>query len=168
MSYGNALGKLEWFNYWLSRFFNWTAICGIILIMFISFIDVVGAKAFGRPLLGAMEITEVTQLVVLAGALAYTQIFGMHVRVQFVSERLPTKIRASLKAFTSLLGFGLFSLIVWRSFEFAQMIKSSGEVSGTILIPFYPFAFWLALSCIPLCLVLLVEFIKSILEAFSK
>lgn len=168
MNRSNALGKLEWFSSSLSRWFNWVATCGILVMMIVTLVDVVGAKLFRQPLLGAMEIIQITQLVVLAGALAFTQILGKHVRVELITLKLPRRIGASIKGFTSLLGLGLFMLVVWGSFRFTQMLKSTGEVSGTISIPFYPFAFWFALSSILLCLVLLVEFISSIVEVLKR
>jgi TRAP-type C4-dicarboxylate transport system permease small subunit len=168
MNNRDRLGKFEWFTSLLSSWFNWLATCGILVMMFVTLVDVVGAKLLGLPFPGAMEITQVTQVVVLAGALAFTQISSRHVRVELVTMRLPKRIRASINGFTSLVGLGLFILVAWGGFKLTQMFMTKGEVSGTILIPFYPFSFWLGLSSLLLCLVLLLEFICSVAEVFRR
>ena len=67
--------------------------------------------------------------------------------------------------FVSLLGLALFILLAWRSYDFGRVLQLSGEVSMTQRIPFYPFVYAMALSCVFISLVLVVEFLKSLMKA---
>jgi len=82
--------------------------------------------------------------------------------------RLPTRVRAYVDSFVHLLGIVLFALLAWRSYEYGRVLQDTGEVSMTQGIPFYPFVYAIALCCIPVCLVLLVELLKSVLKAVKK
>jgi TRAP-type C4-dicarboxylate transport system permease small subunit len=164
----NGLGKFARITDLLSSQFNWLATLGILVMMFVNLVDVIGAKLLGLPLPGAMEVTQVTQVVVLAGALAFTQISGRHVRVELITMRLPKRLGATVKCFISLVGLGLFILIALAGFKLTQTFMAKGEVTGTVLIPFYPFSFWLGLSCLLLCLVFLLELMRAMMEVFKR
>ncbi len=46
---------------------------GMIISMFLGFADVVGTKFFNWPVPGTLEITESTMVLIVFGALAFTQ-----------------------------------------------------------------------------------------------
>ena len=100
--------------------------------------------------------------------MAFSQIDGRHIRVEFLVDKLPPRVGAVLKALAALLGLALFIILTWRSYTHAQTLLRAGEVTSTSKIPVYPFAFWLMLSCIPLCLVLLGEMLRALIEVFRR
>jgi hypothetical protein len=51
---------------------------------------------------------------------------------------------------------------VWRLTALGYLLQTSGDYSATIHIPYYPFAYGIALACIPVCVVFLLEFLKSL------
>lgn len=130
--------------------------------------DAVGVKLLKSPIPGGIEMVGFLGVVVAAFAIGYTKIMGGHIQVEFFIMRLPRRAQAIVTAFVSFLGLVLFALLVWQSFEYGRVLQMSGEVSMTQKIPFYPFVYAIALASIPVCLALLVEFMKSLLKAVGK
>jgi len=157
-----VLDKFERFNRRLSDWFEWVAFAGMLLVMSITCIDVVGAKVFRWPLLGALDMVMLAQIVAIAFAASMALIMGRHIQVEFFVKLLPRQARAVIDAFVLLLGLGLFIVIMWRLAVLGHLFQTAGEYSATIHIPYYPFAYGIAFASIPICLVLLREFLISI------
>jgi drug/metabolite transporter (DMT)-like permease len=68
----------------------------------------------------------------------------------------------------ALLGFVLFAVLMWKSYEYGQTLRITHEVTSASRIPIFPFVFWLGLCCLPLCLVLLKEMVDSVIEVTKK
>lgn len=151
-----------------SRWVSWIAGLGVVSMLALTVADIIGIKIFKAPVPGAIEIVAFLGIVITAFSLAYTQSQKAHIQVEFFVMRLPDRIRAGVAAFTSLLGIALFALLCWQSVEYGLSLQASGEVSMTSRIPFYPFVYAIAFCCIPTCLVLLVEFLKSIMRVAAK
>ena len=156
------LGKFEKFNRLLSGWCEWLGLAGMLLMMVITCIDVVGAKVFQWRLLGAIDIVMLSQIVAIAFAASMALILGRHIRVEFLFNLLPRRAQAVINSIVLLLGLGLFSVIIWRLCVFGHSFQTSGEYSATAYIPLYPFAYAIALASIPVCLVFLLEFLKSL------
>ena len=162
------LGKFEKSNRRLSGWFEWIGVAGLLLVMLITNIDVIGAKLFLSPLRGTIDMVMLFQLVAIAFAGASTLIIGRHVRVEFFVTRLPRRAQAIINSIVSLIGLGLFILIIWRLCVLGYSFQSGGETTATAHIPLYPFAYLAALASIPLCLVLLHEFLSSLARVVKR
>jgi len=162
------IDRLEKFASSVSNWLNWVAGAGLVAMISLIVADIIGIKFFNWPVPGAIEMVGFLGVVVTAFAIAYTQVLRGHIQVEFFVMRLPRRAQASVTAFVSLLGVTLFALLAWRSYDFALVLQNTGEVSMTQRIPFYPFVHAIAFCCIPVCLVLLVEFLKSVTKAAKK
>jgi TRAP-type C4-dicarboxylate transport system permease small subunit len=160
----NALNKS---SYWSSVWFERIAMVAIVAIIAATVIDVLGAKLFHRPMAGATEVVYFLQIIAIAGGLAFAQIDNRHVRLEFV-DSFPKIIRAVFKFLSATAGLGLFVILSWKSYQYALALKSANEVTAASRIPLYPFAFWIALCCVPMCLVLLKNMVDSVAEAVKK
>ena len=162
------IDRLERFTKSLSNWFSWVAGAGLVAMISLIVADIIGIKFFNWPIPGAIEMVGFLGVVVTAFAIAYTQVLRGHIQVEFFVMRLPKRLQASIIALVSLLGVALFALLAWRSYDFARVLQSTGEVSMTQRIPFYPFVDAIAFCCLPVCLVLLAEFLKSVTKAVQK
>ena len=151
-----------------SRWVSWVAGLGVVAMLVLTMADVVGIKLLKSPIPGAIEIVAFLGVVITAFSIAYTQVQRGHIQVEFFVMRLPTRLRAGVDALVSAMGIALFALLGWQSIEYGVSLINSGEVSMTSRIPFYPFVFAIAFCCIPVCLVLLVELLKSIMRVMQK
>ncbi len=164
----DVIERLEVFTNAFSKWMNWIAGAGLVAMLGLVIADVIGIKVFSNPIPGAIELVAFLGVVVTAFAIAYTYILRGHIKVEFLVMRFPARAQAIIAAFVLLLGLLLFAMLAWRSFEFGRVLQVTGEVSMTQGIPFYPFVHAIAFCCIPVCLVLLVEMIKSVLKAVKN
>ena len=161
------LNPLDKFTSSFSRSLEWAGVIGILLMFLANFIDVVGAKLFMWPLPGVTEVISFSQIVAIAPAIAFTLLLGRHIRVEFIIDRFPRRIRAAISSISSFLSLIIFVLILWQSYLYGVSLQKAGEMGSTSYLPFYPFAYVIALCCIPVCLIFLVEVLKSLVEAFN-
>jgi TRAP-type C4-dicarboxylate transport system permease small subunit len=146
----------------LSSWFERVGLVAMAAMGLATLVDVIGSKGFMRPLPGSTEMTGVLQIVAIAGGLAFSKIDGRHIRVDFLIAWLPKRWQAALDVFSSILGLGFFVIAGWMTYKFGLSLLSSGTETLLIRIPLYPFAFWIALSCIPMCFVIIMELFSSI------
>jgi len=162
------IDSLEKFACSCSNWFNWVAGIGLVGMLGLATADIIGIKIFKHPIPGGIEVVAFLGVIVTAFAVAYTQVVHGHIRVEFLVMRLPKRAQGIITAIVSLFGLALFALLAWRSYDFGRVLQVTGEVSMTQGISFYPFVYSIALCCIPVCLVLLVEFLKSVMKAVNK
>jgi TRAP-type C4-dicarboxylate transport system permease small subunit len=157
-----VLDTIERYNRRLSEWFERLAFLALLVMMVITCVDVVGAKAFRWRVLGALDTVMLTQTVAIAFGASMALILGRHIKVEFFVRLLPQRLGAVINSVILLLGLGLFIVIVWRLTALGYLLQTSGDYSATIHIPYYPFAYGIALACIPVCVVFLLEFLKSL------
>lgn len=156
------LDSFERFNSRLTALLEWVGLLAIFFMILVTCVDVIGAKVFLRPVFGAIDIVMLCQLIAISFAAGATLLTGKHVQVDFFVIILPRRVQAAVDSFIHLLGFALFVSIVWRLILYAYSLQIRGEVSSTARIPLYYFAYGVALACIPVCLILLHDFLKSL------
>ena len=152
----------------MSRWCEWLSIAALLLMMSITCIDVVGAKVFNWRLPGAIDIVMLAQLVTIAFAAAVTLIKGRHISVEFFIKLLPQRVLNVIDSIVLFLLLGFLSIIIWQLIVLGYSFQTSGEYSATIYIPYYPFAYGIAIACVPVWLVILVQFIKSLSTSVQK
>jgi TRAP-type C4-dicarboxylate transport system permease small subunit len=146
----------------VSSWFERVGLGAMAAIALATLIDVVGSKFFKWPLPGSTEMIAVIQVIAIAGGLAFSKIDGRHIRVDIFIGYLPKRGKAALDVFSSILGLGLFAIAGWMTYEHGLSLFNSGTKTFLLGIPLYPFAFWIALGCIPMCCVIIVELLSSI------
>lgn len=156
------MGKFEKVVSALSKWLNWAAGVALVAMLVLVVVDVVGAKVFRSPISGGIELVVFLNVVVIGFAIAQTQIVRGHIEVEFLLSRLPKLAQMAIASIIYPLAVLLFALIAWKSVEFGYSLQSSGEVSMTQRLPFYPLLYGVALSAIVVCLVLVVQYINTL------
>jgi len=144
----------------VSRGFNVLAGTAVVAMMLLTCADVI-LRLFRHPVPGTYEIVGFLGTVVISFSLAYTSLEKGHIAVELLIEKLPRRIQTGVESVTSFIGGALFALIAWQSIAYAADLKHSGEVSVTLTMPIYPFIYGIAIGSGLLCLVLLVECLRS-------
>jgi TRAP-type C4-dicarboxylate transport system permease small subunit len=168
MQFMTILDKFEKFNRLVSSWFEWVGLTGLLIMMLITCIDVIGAKIFLLPVLGAIDIAMLSQVVAISFACAMALILGRHVQVEFIVTRLPRRVQAVTDSIVFFLGLFFFVLVVWRLCVHGYHFQTGGELSATARIPLYLFAYGIALASIPVCLVCLQKFLKSLMKVEQR
>lgn len=159
--------RIERITYLLTDRFNWVAAGAVVAMMCLTCADVI-LRIFRHPIPGTYEIVGLLGSVVIAFSIGYTSVEKGHIAVEFLVQKLPSRFQIYIDAFNDLFSTCLFGLITWQSIAYASDLKQSGEVSLTIQMPIYPFVYGIALGCGLLCLVLLLDFVKSLKRIGEK
>ncbi|BBO83854.1 TRAP transporter small permease [Desulfosarcina ovata] len=156
----------EWANR-LSTWGEWVGVVGIIVMVAVTCTDVIGAKLFLMPVPGYIEVVSLVQVATIVFAIAATQRHGGHISVEMFVDILPRRMRSIVKALTSLLCLVLFVLLIYEGIGLGNEYLEAGEVTATVQLPFYPFAYAFSVALIPVALMVLVDFCVAIKEALS-
>ena len=112
---------------------------GMMVSMFICVADVTGTNFFGWPVDGTLEITESTMVLIVFGALAYTQEQRGHIRVELLHGYMSPRVKSFMDVVTHLLAFVFFALLGWNSInELIYSWELREATMGTIRFPLYP------------------------------
>lgn len=138
---------------------------GMIISMLLGFADVVGTKFFGWPVPGTLEITESTMVLIVFGALAFTQTQRGHIRVEiFYTNRSP-RVKAFMDAVTHFVAIVFFALLVWQGFDEAVYSFEINEATfGAIRFPLFPARLLLVIGCALLLVQLSLDLIDDLLH----
>lgn len=136
---------------------------GLIISTFLGTADVVGTQMFGVPVPGATEITESTMVLIVFGALTYTQIRRSHIRVELLYMRAGARGQAAMDVFASLMALLFFSLLLWQATNEALFsIKIDEATFGLVRMPLWPARIVLAAGTALLILQLLLDLVVDL------
>ena len=142
--------------------FNWVALISLLIMLSVITIDILSSKLLNRPLTATVDIASLLATVVAAFAVSQTILAGRHIEVEFIVLRLPQRIRRGFNVFASFLSFLFFLLLVWRCLVYAYDLQVLGEASLTQHIPIAPFAYGIAVACIPAVIIYAVQLCRDI------
>ena len=148
---------------WVPRVF--VAIMALLLTT-----DVCLRALFDMPIMGTVELVELSLVIVVSFSLAYTASEKGHVCISIVFSRLPARSQAVVSSFTYFLGAGIYGLIAWRLsvYALADITRLGGQISTFFGIPYPPFMFVASLGALLLCLEFLMVFLDSLVQAIRK
>ena len=141
----------------LSSFLNMIASAALVLMMVLSCADIFMRYLFSRPITGTYDIVGLSGAVLASFALPYTMLKKGHVAVELLVQSLSRGKRLVIETFSHLLGTSLFLVLVWQAIILSRDMKAAGEVTPTLLLPFYPIVYCMALCFFGLSLAILVN-----------
>ena len=146
---------VRWFVY-LSA-----ASAGVMMLLAVS--DVIGAKFFHHAILGAGELIEELNIVLVFMAIAYVQVDQGHIRITFLEKYMPSWLNFSLKLLGYFLGVVVFGFLSWRALALLKKyIAVMAVKEGAADFILWPFASALLLGLILLTIVFAKFFISEI------
>jgi len=155
---------LEKFAYTFSNWLNRVAGVGMVAMLVLIVADIIAAKAFKWPIPGGIEMVGFLGAIVIAFSIAQTQVLRGHIEVELLVTRLPKPAQKVIASIVYSFGMALFAVLAWKSYDFGHILQTSGEVSMTQGIPFYPFVYGIAFCCISVFLVLLVQLLRAAIK----
>jgi TRAP-type C4-dicarboxylate transport system permease small subunit len=151
----------------MTQKFNWVAAAALVIMMVLTCADVI-LRFFRHPIPGTYEMVGLLGAIVVSFSLAHTSVLRGHISVELIVQKLPKTAQIVIDGINSLLGTALFGLITWQSMLYASNLMHTGEVSLTLQMPIYPFVYGIAVGSGMLCLVLLIDFFKSLIRTILK
>ena len=141
----------------LSMFLNLFASVSLTAIILLTCLDVSMRYFFNRPIAGIYDLVSLMGAVIAAFAMPYTMLMKGHVAVDLLVRKLSRKKQLAVETVTHVAGMSLSLILVWQCFVLASDMKSAGEVTPTLLLPFYPIVYAMAVCFFVLCLAILVN-----------
>jgi len=131
---------------------------GMLASMVLGVADVVGTKFLDWPVPGTLEFTESTMVLIVFGALAYTQERRGHIRVELLYTHAGPRGRSFMEVVTHVVAFVFFALVAWQGLgELRYSWEIREATMGTIRFPLYPARFLLVLGAALLLLRLALD-----------
>lgn len=150
---------LERMSTFLNKILFWVA--GITLIgMVLLTCTNIFLRCVWLPIKGVYELMGFFAAIVTAFALGYTQMQRGHVGIDIVVNQFSARVQRILNGTNYFICVAFFALAGWQIAKWGTTIWQTGEVTETLRIIFYPFIYGVALGCIILCLVFLVDLLK--------
>jgi TRAP-type C4-dicarboxylate transport system permease small subunit len=143
----------------ISKLLNTIAGVAVTFMMFLTVADVL-LRAGGHPIIGTFEIVSLLLALVIGFGIPQVSLDRGHVSMDFLTEKLSKKGRRVINTFTRVLCLALFAFIGFKLFSVGARFHASGEVSPTIMIPFYPVAYGVAVCCLLECCVFIFDIVR--------
>jgi TRAP-type C4-dicarboxylate transport system permease small subunit len=143
----------------ISKFLNIIAGIAVTFMMFLTVADVL-LRAGGHPIIGTFEVVSLMLALVIGFGIPQVSLDRGHVYMDFLLGKLSEKGRNVMNTFTRVLCVILFAFIGYNLFNVGARFHASGEVSPTIMIPFYPVAYGVAVCCLLECCVFIFDIIR--------
>ena len=135
---------------------------GMIVSMLLGVADVVGTKFFDWPVPGTLEVTESTMVLIVFGALAYTQERRGHIRVELLYTHVGARAQSFIDLVTHVVAFVFFALVAWQGLGELQYSWEIREATmGTVRFPLYPARFLLVLGALLLLVRLAIDIVED-------
>jgi len=140
----------------------------ILVAMLLTVADVIGRRFLNHPVPGSYEISSMILVIVVFSTVTYCQLLKGHVSIDILVSRLDQKKQDIINIFVYIIFLVVIAILTWRLYIFAVETFHKNEVSGTILLPVYPFVFIAAIGCTLLSLVVLMHLSMYLLKMVEK
>jgi len=141
----------------LSSWFNMIASAALMVMMALTCADVFMRYLFSSPIIGAYDLVSLLGAILVSFAMPYTMLQKGHVAVEILVQSLSRGMQLVIETFTHLLGISLFLVLFWQAILLSRDMKAAGEVTPTLLLPFYPILYCMAVCFVGLCLAILIN-----------
>jgi TRAP-type C4-dicarboxylate transport system permease small subunit len=137
------------------------AICAAMLLIVAN----VALRFFGKPILGTYELFQLIIVVVAITGIIYAAIRGAHVCIDFVTKRIPKNTLKYVLIMSSLIILIYMIAMAWRTIYSGFLSWSTGETTSIMHYPVGPFRLVFGLGWGVMCLVIMADLFKALVEA---
>lgn len=147
----------------LTKFCDKIAQAGVFAMLLLVVGNILGRKVW-KPIFGAFDYICFIGVILVAFSIPYCAMQRGHIQVELLVARLPGRVQGIIGSITNILSLGIFSLVTCQCMVFANDMRRAGELSMTSVTPFYPYIYAIAFGCALLCIVILIDLIKSLIK----
>jgi TRAP-type C4-dicarboxylate transport system permease small subunit len=152
----------------LGSFFNILASASLFAMIMLTCLDVSMRYFFNRPIAGTYDVVSLMGAVLASFAMPYTMLEKGHVAVEILIERLSRSKQLVIETATHTAAIVLSLVLVWQCMVLALDMKAAGEVTPTLLIPFYPIVYCMAVCFFVLAFAILVNLLAIWLKGAKQ
>jgi len=133
----------------------------VLVMMFLTTLDVGGRYFFSSPIPGAIEMSEFMLAIFGVLGIAYTHGAGANVKVTMLTGKLPVRGASLLELITGLLSFQIVAMLVWYGVVMGMEEFRNGTTTDTLAIPIYPLHLLLSVGAFLLALEILLTIVSA-------
>jgi TRAP-type C4-dicarboxylate transport system permease small subunit len=131
--------------------------------------DVVGRYVFNHAIKGVMDIVELSLVFIVFLATADVAVKKSHIKIDLVTSKLSQGLQTIMNCVTSLAGLVIVALITWQTGARGwYQILHPTLYTTNLEMPLSPFLLVAALGCLLLSLVLAVDTVSYISQAWRE
>jgi len=142
----------------VSKILSYIGGAALTFMMLLTVADVI-LRAGGRPILGTYEIVAFSLAIVIGFTIPQVSLDRGHVYMEIVLDKVSERAKATLNTFTRILCIILFAIVGYNLFLVGNELVTSGEVSSTLKLPFYPIAYGVGVCCFIECFVFIFDIV---------
>lgn len=159
-----ADGVIGMISFWFSA----AGMIALTIMMTVITVDVILRIAINRPIRGSIEIAELLMLPAIFLAAGLVQHLKGNISVDVLYNKFPRNVKFIADIFTSLLSLGICGLILRQSFIFQLYLIENRSMSNILKLTTAPFHVALVIGYILIVLVLIVQFVDTLMRAAKK
>jgi TRAP-type C4-dicarboxylate transport system permease small subunit len=153
----------------LEKFLLYVATAGVFAIMCLVTGDATSRYLLSRGIFGVYEITEQFLMVISVFlALSYTYRRGAFIRVTFLVDRLPPRMKAALNGFVHLFSILLSFVFLWASINKTARMLVNGANIEVWSLPLWPAYLVVSVGFFLLTLTMILDIPKVISEGLQE
>ncbi|MBP7053321.1 MAG: TRAP transporter small permease [Phycisphaerae bacterium] len=152
------LGRLEGF---LQKALLAAGALFLLIMVGLTSLDI-SVRVFASPIPGVYELMGYFGALVVACSLAYTQRRKDHIAVDILVMHYPKVVQRAIESVNRAACMLFSGLAAWQIGKLATTLMKSGELTETLRIVYYPFAYGVAAGFGLLAVVFLAELIRSL------
>jgi len=148
-------------RFWKKTFkwMNTVAEAALFLMMVLTVVDVI-LRTFGHAIVGTYELVAMMGAIVVGFSLCQTSSDRGHVFVDMLIENRSPAVKNAFSIVTRIVGIVLFAFLAYHVANKAIGLKSHGDVSMTLRLPYWPFTFALAFCFLVECFALITDILR--------
>jgi TRAP-type C4-dicarboxylate transport system permease small subunit len=131
----------------------------LVLAMLLTTADII-LRAFGLPIRGAYELVSFSGGLVIMLSIPITSKEKGHVIVDLLIDRVSRRKKLFLHVVTRLMAAAGFFFIGWSLIRMGSEVRSAGQVSSILRLPYYPIIYAMAGASFAESLVLINDLIR--------
>ncbi|MGD9826715.1 TRAP transporter small permease [Desulfobacter sp.] len=141
---------------------RWAGIIAGIILAFMILLTMgnIVLRRVWVPIRGTYEIMGFAGAVITALAMGFTQNKREHIHVDILISRFPRAVKKAVFAVNTAMCSAFFLVAAWFVGLRGMTLIETGEVSETLRMAYYPFAFVVAFGCFLLAAMLFIDLLK--------
>ena len=125
----------------------------VLVLMFLVTADIIGRYVINKPVPMTYEVGSFLMVFIVFLGVSYTQRMKAHIRVEFLTLRLPPRLRTCLDLLALTLGLLLYGAIFYQGMQWSYTSFQVGDyVAGLVNLPRWPSQFAVPLGALLLSL----------------
>ena len=155
----------------IDKIFDYSASASGLVLLFLAvltFCDVFGRRFLNSPVMGTIEIVEVGMALVAFLAMPRAFFLNSHVSADFINQIDNNLLKKIIIILKFIFMISIMSMMAYATTLSAVEFTNNGRVTLELELYFYPFFYVIAAAMWISVLAIILWFIKSVFEQFSK